>query len=216
MRRDESSVFDLVRNDPVVRDFDEAARGAEPARVRLALHIPAADLTHVGLSLYHLDLEMRRTAALYFDRGGDSSRSRALPLPVSTGGLKVVDIAPGSVDVVLDAVGLVATMLASAPVTAFVNTITILEWFDRIRVYRPSPATKSFGGGAEELGNALAGLGASGPPDAELYPDDLLGRAGRMPGVRIRLPDGTKVTARRAAIEVQRDGDKERVIILAD
>lgn len=216
MRRDESSVFDLVRSDPVVRDFDEIGRGGEPAKVRLALHVPATELTHVGLSLYHLDLEMRRTAALYFNKAGEPSRPRALPLPVSAGGLRVVDIAPGSVDVVLDAVGLVATLLASAPVTAFVNTITILEWFNRIRVYRPSHAIESFEGGAEDLGRALARLDATGQPDAEMDPDEMLARAGRKSGVRIRLADGTKITARRAAIEVQRTGDNERVIILAD
>jgi len=216
MRRDEQRIFEAVQTEPIVRRFDEAARGKELATARVALHVPVTDLTHVGLSLYQLDLEMRRTAALYFNRAGEPSRSRALPLPVSTGGLKVVDIAPGSIDVVLEAVGLVATMLASAPATAFVNTITILDWFDRIRLYRPSQTTKTFDGSAEDLGGALERFGASMQPDAVLEPDEMVARSGQPRGVRIRLSDGTKVTARRAAIEVQRKGDSERLIILAD
>lgn len=216
MAATDSQLYSAVRETPAIRRIESTYSAELPVMAtRLALHVPTTDLTHVGLGLYRLDLEMRRTAALHFHKTGAPGKGRASPLPPGAGGLRVVDIAPGSVDAIVEGFGLVATMLSAAPVSAFVNTLAILDWLRSIRVFDVRGKGSLFDEPASDIFGAIGRETHGSEPKHAIDPTTFT-KSRRQNRSRVTLPNGTRIEGARVAMELRKQDGSERLIIVAE
>lgn len=116
------------------RQLDEwyRARAVEAVWLRYRL-LSAGDLTRVGNALADFDREIRRAAAIVSAPWADRGIPR--PMSVRTAGLRVSGARAGSLDLLLQGVGGVATILLSDPIQLLLTTQALLGNTARIRVW---------------------------------------------------------------------------------
>jgi hypothetical protein len=102
------------------------------------------------------------------------------------GGLRVVDASPGSLELVLEAVGALSDWLSSSHASALANAIQIASPFAVLRGWRRSGISRAEG--RQHLGRAAPAEHFLGSPDAESN----IGEARGRPPV-LTMPDGTSM-----------------------
>lgn len=116
------------------RDFDRWIEGREVEAIWLRYRLlPTTQLTRVGNAVADFDREMRRAAAVVSAPWADRGVPR--PLPVQRAGLRIVTARSGSLDLLLDGIGGVASTLLSSPVQLLLTTQALLGNAARIRVW---------------------------------------------------------------------------------
>lgn len=116
------------------RDYDRWIRGREIEAIWLRYRLlPAAQLTRIGNAVADFDREMRRAAVVVSAPWGDRGVPR--PLPVQHAGLRIVAARSGSLDLLLDGTGGVASALLSTPVQLLLTTQALVGNAARIRVW---------------------------------------------------------------------------------
>lgn len=116
------------------RDFDRWIGGREVEAIWLRYRLlPTGQLTRVGNAVADFDREMRRAAAVVSAPWGNRGVPR--PLPVQRAGLRIIAARSGSLDLLLDGTGAVASVLLSAPVQLLLTTQALLGNAARVRVW---------------------------------------------------------------------------------
>jgi len=212
----------------LIRDLDEVLGTREVERTTTILVFGETQVGPLGASLTELDRELRRTVATLdpvhaagvdsiFIAGMSSEeienfyreklrRGRGRPRPVGTdrAGLKITGAEAGSTQFVVEALGLLVTVLISQPVNAFATALTFLDSWGHIRVWlgqRRDPLAKISARNALQVLREFQvdpgrTLGPSEPNAViSVTPDDFDDH--RPMKASIRLPDGTEVAGRR-------------------
>lgn len=111
------------------RRFDAQIRAARWSSASIAWRTPARGATTAGRQLHQFDRELRRATAIV-----RASSFRQLPGPLSLrdGRLEIREAQAGSLDLVLDALGIVSLVLLSNPVQLVLTTRALLG--DALRV----------------------------------------------------------------------------------
>lgn len=210
--------------------FDAQSTPVDWVRTLLIVH--PVDLTRLGQRMVELDRALRRYVAfrepgdaiLRFGRGevevrGERTTPSVYPVSVDQAGLRVLDAAPGSVNLWLEPFGLLGTILASQPATAMANALQILDAVGRVTVWarRRTPLSRLSAEDAfrvaQDLNTAIGELDRS-RPDAIVS----IGEPAhyhKQPRGRVRLPDGTYASGRTVRI-IRRHPDGTVDIIQAE
>ena len=108
--------------------MDAAMRERGPGETYLFWEFDPPLLSEVGYRLVEFDREARRESA----RGG-SAGERLRPLRIGEAGFRVVDASPGSLDLLVQAIGTTAQILASDPVQFVIHVIAGVQAIRAVR-----------------------------------------------------------------------------------
>jgi hypothetical protein len=172
--------------------------------VEARLRLLDSQASHAGWALYDLDRESRRAMRIIAGRGRfeptaretppiraeveraqrATPRSLLRPSPIQYGGFTLLRAEPGSTEFLLDAYGLVATVLLSNPVQFVLTLKSILDWPTRV-ILRHLPTN-----GGETTERELS-------DEFEFHDNELRVGAHLPPGSRLRVryknADGTEL-----------------------
>lgn len=154
------------------RRFDARVRERAWQSAQIRWRTPERNATRAARQLYRLDLEIRRATNVLRSR---SFRELPPAIPLRDGGLEIREANAGSLDVVLQAVGIVSLVLLSNPVQLALTTRALVGDALRLRAWlggrseddRPDLVLELPGGGRVRARHRLVieGVSADGGID---------------------------------------------------
>jgi hypothetical protein len=135
--------------------LDSALREQGPGETYLFWEFDPPLLSEVGYRLVEFDKEARRESR----RGGGDSAERLRPLRIGEAGFRVVDASPGSLDLLVQAIGATEQIMRSDPVQFVIHVITGIQAVRVVRSWIGRRGTVNGKITAEDCKNVLAAAG---------------------------------------------------------